>query len=352
MISAEYPTGAGRLVFVGFDSEVLAGNRYGDPTFRQHPVYLPPSYDPTDDRRYPVIYGLSGYTGTGMHFFAPGTFTDPLHLRLDRLIAGGMPEVIFVGVDCMTTLGGSQYVNGACGRYEDYLVTEVTAAIESDLKTTAESHGRGLCGKSSGGFGTLALGMRHPNVFNALVCHSGDAGFVHSILRDIPTAVGVLGRYKGNEAERVEAFLRDFMAKEPRTFTQGHTLMWMGCAAAYSPDPSQPHGFSLPFDVHTGEVIPEVWDRWLAWDPVNMVSSHADALRRAKLLMIDCGTRDQYALHLGARQLNQRLSALDVSHIYEEFDDDHSGLQYRYDVSLPRIARALSASASTIQEPA
>jgi hypothetical protein len=51
---------------------------------------------------------------------------------------------------------------------------------------------------------------------------------------------------------------------------------------------------------------------------------------------------DQYDLVYGARRLHRRLEALDVPHRYEEFPDTHSGIDYRMDVSLPWLARALS----------
>jgi S-formylglutathione hydrolase FrmB len=326
---------------VGFESARLRGNRYGDPSFRQHPVYLPPSYDEDPQRRYPVIYGLQGYTGTGLHYFGPGTFVEPMHDRLDRLIEAGMPEIIFVGVDCMTSLGGSQYLNGATGPYEDYVVHEVTEAVESELRTTATTHGRGLMGKSSGGYGALVLGMRHPGVFPVLACHSGDCGFEHSVLPDVARFVNVLDRYEGDEVARIEAFLEHFRRAEKRSYDMGHALMTLACAAAYSPDEDSPLGFDLPFDAHTGALRPEIWSRWLAHDPLRMIEHHADDLARVRLLFIDCGSRDQYSLHLGARQLHAKLQSLGVPHEYEEFDDDHSGLQYRYDVSLPKVARAL-----------
>jgi hypothetical protein len=57
---------------------------------------------------------------------------------------------------------------------------------------------------------------------------------------------------------------------------------------------------------------------------------------------IDCGWRDQHHIHFGARILSKRLSAAGVPHVYEEFDDTHSDIDYRLDVSLPFLAKALS----------
>jgi hypothetical protein len=56
---------------------------------------------------------------------------------------------------------------------------------------------------------------------------------------------------------------------------------------------------------------------------------------------MDCGWRDQYHIHYGSRILSRRLAEAGVRHRYEEFDDDHSDVDYRMDVSLPFLARAL-----------
>ena len=60
-----------------------------------------------------------------------------------------------------------------------------------------------------------------------------------------------------------------------------------------------------------------------------------------RLLYFDCGTRDQYHLHYGSRILHQRLETAGIDHFYEEFDDDHSSVDYRMDVSFPRLWKAI-----------
>jgi enterochelin esterase family protein len=57
---------------------------------------------------------------------------------------------------------------------------------------------------------------------------------------------------------------------------------------------------------------------------------------------MDCGNQDQFALHFGARLMTRRLTAHGIAYEYEEFDDNHTNIQYRYDVSLPKLARALA----------
>jgi hypothetical protein len=55
------------------------------------------------------------------------------------------------------------------------------------------------------------------------------------------------------------------------------------------------------------------------------------------------GTRDEYNLHFGARLMAKRLSQRAIPYEHEEFDDSHGSIQYRYDVSLSKVARALAA---------
>ena len=59
-------------------------------------------------------------------------------------------------------------------------------------------------------------------------------------------------------------------------------------------------------------------------------------------LFIDCGWRDQFQLHFGSRILVERLRRLRIPHRYEEFDDDHSDISYRYDRSLELIGRSIA----------
>jgi hypothetical protein len=65
-------------------------------------------------------------------------------------------------------------------------------------------------------------------------------------------------------------------------------------------------------------------------------------LKKLKLIFIDCGTTDEFNLHWGARMLHSKLIKSNIKHIYEEFDDGHMSISYRYDVSLPKIYSSLS----------
>jgi hypothetical protein len=77
-------------------------------------------------------------------------------------------------------------------------------------------------------------------------------------------------------------------------------------------------------------------------DPVVAVESQGENLRSLKALYIDCGKNDQFDLLYGARRFVRWLNELGIAHRYEEFPDNHSGVDYRMDESLPFLAQALT----------
>jgi S-formylglutathione hydrolase FrmB len=334
----------GRIETVTVDSQVLAGNPLGDPARRAVPVWLPPSYDRDPQRRFPVIYWLAGFTGTGPSLFQGTPWQPSLAVRLDRLAeSGAMGEVIVVAPDCFTRFGGSQYLDSsASGAYETHLCTELVPEIDRNFRTTGTRSGRGIGGKSSGGFGALVLGMRHPDLFAAIASHAGDGYFELSVLHDIPKVVRTLRRHGG-----VDGFVRAFDSAPNHRSEDITTMMMLAMAAAYAPDPSpsRPHGFALPFDLETGEIDEPVWRRFKAWDPVELVGLHAEALRQMALVYLDAGTRDEWALDLAARILARRMRALGIKVEHQEFEDGHMNTAYRYEISLPLMAAALGAPA-------
>jgi len=325
----------GEMVSESFDSKVLKGNPLGDPTKRDITIYLPPKYDP--NRRYPAAYAIVGYTGTGKSLLSIDPLGEDLKAKLDRLIRmGKMGPMVVPMVDCFTKVGGNQYINStATGRYDDYLRKEIVPFVESKYRISR----RGIWGKSSGGYGSIVQGMLHPGTWSALADHSGDALFEFCYIMDFPKALAAF-RQHGGPAKWLRWYWR-----QPNRRKEGMSpvLNTVGMAAHYSPNPkSQELRTDFPFDLHTGEWRPEVWERWRRWDPVNMVDRYAQSLRRMRLVYIDCGTSDQFNLIWGARVLHEKLLARRIRHVYEEFDDTHSNISYRYDVSLPLLWKALT----------
>jgi enterochelin esterase family protein len=330
----------GSIVVETIDSPALRGNRQGDPAQRATPVYLPPSYGRDQMRRYPTIYWLPGFTGTGLGALSYDPWLPSIPESMDRAIADGAPEAIVVIVDGFTRFGGSQYLNSAAnGQYEDYVVEDVVGQVDARFRTVPRPEARGIAGKSSGGYGAFVLAMRHPETFGAVSSHSGDAYFELCYKSDFPKLLNAAARH-GHD---VDAFLSAFLALEKKTGDAVAAASIAAMAMAYSPNPNRPpYFYDLPFDSYTGELDPTVWERWQLWDPVNLVAHYADALRSLRILFFECGTRDEYQLQYGARILARRLDALRVPYRHEEFDDTHSRTNYRYPAGLARLSHALA----------
>lgn len=320
-------------------SDLLRDNPLGDPTTREIAVYLPPGYDDEESRRYRVLFSLAGFTGSGLSHIGWRPFSENLPERLDRLIGEEMMDpAIVVFPDCFTSLGGNQYIDSsAIGPWARVLVEEMVPLVDERFRTTGTREGRGVFGKSSGGYGALMHGILHPETWGAVACHSGDMYFQYGYLPDFPRALDQLRRHDLS----VTQFLASINARQKHGGDEIHALMTIAMAATYDPDPQAPLGFHLPFDLETGEVLPERWKRWLRHDPVELVAAGNDALKSLRLLYIDCGSRDQYNLHHGSRILVSKLRAANIPHQYQEFDDNHSSVDYRLDISLPQLVEAL-----------
>lgn len=324
----------GTVINLRHESEVLKGNPPGDPHVRDVWVYLPPGYDDDRSKRFPTVYCLTGFTGRGKMLLNDNAFSPNLAERMDRLInEKKIKPMIAVMPDCFTYYGGAQYINStATGNYEDYLTREIVPFIDGELRTIDDRASRAVMGKSSGGYGALIMGMRHADLFGLVCSTAGDCYFEYCYMQDVSKTIRAI---KGDP----QAFMKRIWESEKVDQQDFPALNTIGMSACYSPRGAE---LDLPFDLETGELRADVWQRWLDHDPVRIVDRHADNLRSLKLLFLDAGTRDEFGLDLGARILSKRLRDLNIEHIHEEFDGGHMNISYRYNRSLELISQHLS----------
>jgi len=356
---------SGRQLLLQHDSRILKDNPLGDPHVRKLAVWLPPQYEMSTHQRFPVLYDLAGFTGSGLAHTNWKPFSENIPERAARLVhEQKMGPVILVFPDCFTSLGGNQYINSsAIGNYADYLTREIVPFVDRELRTLAGREHRGCFGKSSGGYGAIIQGMKYPKTWGAIANHSGDAYFDFIYWADWPNTLNELAKYRttrqqpgkvdvralaardglaqGVDDGRIKRFLDVIWQKEKLSMAEGHCLMNICMAATYDPDRRAPLGFRVPFNMETGEVIERRWAKWRAHDPINLVTKYRDNLKTLRGIWIDCGWRDQYQIHYGARILSKRLAAAGIPHLYEEFDDNHSDIDYRLDASLPFLYKSL-----------
>ena len=186
----------------------------------------------------------------------------------------------------------------------------------------------------------MVVPMMRPGVFGALASHAGDALFEHAYARNF----GEIAReLRDNFDGSYDVFFRELANAEFTWKRFGGPLEMYGYAACYTPDPDQPGKALLPFELETGRIADEVWERWLALDPVRMAAGHSDALGSMQRILIEAGRSDEYFLDLGAQAFSDELTRLGIDHSLELFEGTHGGLTARYAPAIRELALALAA---------
>lgn len=322
------------------ESEVLKDNPLGDPARRPLYVYLPSGVE--EGGEYASVYVIQGMTGQLDMWLNRSAFEPTMIERLDEMFGSDeCPPAVVVFVDAWTSYGGSQFINSAStGRYMDYLCDEIVPFVEGRYPTAVGREHRGIAGKSSGGYGAMVVPMLRPDVFGGLASHAGDALFEVCYQPDFPKTARILrDEFDGS----YEVFFERFRAAETLDWKlHAEPLNSYAMGACYSPDDENPGMALLPFDIETGRLIEEIWERWLAWDPVRMAPQYGDALASMKLIYLDAGKSDEWFLDLGATAFAGELGRLGVECSLDLFDGTHMGIQYRYPGAIAELARALS----------
>ena len=132
-------------------------------------VYLPPQYFPEPTMRFPVLYLIHGSPGGPIDWFRSARAAEAGEQAAQR----GTPTIIVAPRASRSWTDDSECVNQPREQVETYLTVDVPAAVDAVLRTTASRAGRAIGGNSAGGFCALNLGLRHRDVFRAIVDLSG-----------------------------------------------------------------------------------------------------------------------------------------------------------------------------------
>ena len=311
----------------------LRDNLIGDPDWRLATVYLPPSYSKNPKRRYPVVYLLHGFAADHRAFMKGAYQNLNVRISMDSLIkSGAIREMIVVTPNARDFFDGSFYANSVTtGNWEDFIVHDLVSYMDRKYRTIRNRTGRGLAGHSMGGFGTLRVGMKHPDVFSALYamspCCLGSAGpLTASDVRSWKTALGL--------TERSQFAKAGFIPN-----------IYYALAAIYSPDPSRPPFFvDLPMKISGDSVVfdQSVTPRW-AQNPLAMIPSHVASLKRMAI-GFDAGRQDGFPdIPANVQRLDSMLTSLGVAHTAELYEGTHgSRIRSRFESkALPFFSKAL-----------
>lgn len=289
----------GTLDIIQVHGPSLEGNLEGDSATREVYVYLPPGYAGSG-KRYPVVYFLHGYAATAQAY---SERVLRLPAAVDEAIAAGAQEFIVVMPDAFTAYNGSMYANSpTVGDWEGFVARDLVGYIDANYRTLATRESRGLSGHSMGGYGTLRIGMKYPEVFGALYAMSSCC-----LLNQAPNEEAVNGQ-------------RQRMAEGNLSGAGGFANALLAQAAAFAPNPQNPpYYFDLPWQ--DGELQPLVAAKWTANSPLVFVDQYVPALQQYRGIMLDVGDKD--GLEATNTQLAAALTRLGVAHGYEVYDGDH-----------------------------
>ena len=181
--------------------------------------------------------------------------------------------------------------------------------------------------------------MKYAKYWGAVACQSGDVNFELMYQADFPKVLTKLAQHEGS----VQSFIKKAESSQNLSGDDFCTLMILAMCASYAPNKNKFKGIELPVTEKTCELIERRWKEWLKNDPLHMIeeASCQKNLKSLNGLYIDCGFKDQYHLHYGARQFTEKLEKLSIPHSYEEFDGTHSNTNHRMDVSLPFLYKKL-----------
>ncbi|MGA2183641.1 MAG: alpha/beta hydrolase-fold protein [Bryobacteraceae bacterium] len=295
----------GTLVRTKVHGAGLEGNLEGDSPDRDVSIYLPPSYSVEKHRRYPVVYVLHGFTDDDKKWNDADT---PHFIKLpavtDKSLANGdTREMILVMPNAYTRFQGSMYSKSVTvGDWEQFISQDLVSWVDQHYRTIRAAASRGLAGHSMGGYGTMGIGMKHPEVFSS----------IYLLSPCCMAAGGPAPRSPKMEAiHTIEDFEKaDFLTKAA-----------FASAAAWSPNPKNPP-FFLDLPVKDGRPQPAVEAKWAANAPLAMIDQHIPELKRLHAIALDAGSRDE-PIATTVRDLDRILTDYGIPHAFEIYEGNH-----------------------------
>lgn len=333
----------GTVITTQIYSLSLEGNLLGLPAMRNVSIYLPKSYFSCPGKRFPVIYFLHGVPAWENMLKEPAPFEifynmAQLALPVDFPENGftewanelvetqGMRESIIVMPDARSLFGPSLYLNSEIlGNFEDYIVKDLTAFIDQNLRTIPHFNWRVITGHCAGAYGALNIAMRHPHVFRSVGALS-PAHFMEAHFNQI----ALYSAYEEMlwQQQGVPAGPLPYDPMLPFKFMTNTSYF---LAQFWLPNPENPPYYcDIPYTYVEGQ--PQIDPNLMAKiDSQNLLSlslKYETGLRQLKTVYIDCGTNDELGMYLPNEMLHQQLMSKHIKHKFETYDGTHISQLY------------------------
>jgi S-formylglutathione hydrolase len=302
----------GLLIDTVVYSPAIEGNLLGDSPNRNVTIYLPPGYE-SSDKHYPVIYLLHGYIGDNKLWFGKGYAKVNLEPIMNELInKKTIVPMILVSPDSYNRFGGSWYINSvSSGNWEDFIVQDVVQFVDTHFRTIANAGSRGIAGHSMGGYGTVMIAMKHPDIFSTAY------GLSSSSLVFDPNPDNYLANYKTIFEEIYGATV----------ITDFESLSWdarltLSMSVAMVPNASSPPFYCDYMFNTSGEFVPSYWQKTMAFDPYTSITTYEQNILQLTAIRLDCGDLD------GNLQSNitfgNKLANIGIPSAFESYAGDHT----------------------------
>lgn len=281
-------------------------------------IILPKEYYEQPDRKFPVLFKVSGYGG------------DYHNLSNNENIKSQPIDTIAcitIYLDGNCSLGHSVYTNSANnGPWGDALTQEFIPALEKNYRTNGA---RLLTGHSSGGWTVLSLQTRYPEVF-------------HGCWSSAPDPVDFTD-YQGVNLYEGENMFYTADGTQRNVATVAGRFPWASSKQMYGMENviyrgEQMHSFNAVFSVKgkdgnpkqicnpvTGAMNPEVFEHWKQYDISKNLQNNWSALKKNLdgKIRVTIGNQDNFLLTGAVRKLEEAMKPLNTNFEFEYFPGDH-----------------------------
>jgi S-formylglutathione hydrolase FrmB len=307
-------TSPSKLIDTKVHSRALEGNLLGDPADQQVAIYLPPGYETSPSKRFPAIYFLHGYSTENQVPELGRQFRD----LMDKLIAAGtVREMIVVVPNGRNAYNGSFYTNSIVGgNWEDFISRDLVSYIDANYRTIPNAASRGIGGHSMGGYGSIVLGMKHPDIFGAVYSLSACCTSMLADMGPSNAAWRTALKFKSKDDFRTDSF------------NNVYAIALTAMAAAFSPNTGRaPLFVDFPFRLENNMLVPDSagYAKFQSKLPVNMVTEYTNNLLSLRGIYIDYGVQEEFShIPAGSQALSRELSEHGIPHTFEVYQGDHN----------------------------
>jgi len=287
------------------------------PTTVNAAVLLPNEYFTQPNRKFPVLYWVSGYGGDYHAYSGRNEGSAPIDTT----------PCIRVYLDGNCPGGHSVYANSDNnGPWGDALTTELIPLVEKTYRTNA---GRLLTGHSSGGWTVLWLQTHYPKVFTACWSSSPDPVDFRSFQQvDLYNDKNIF--YAKDSSLRLAGTIAGrFPWITMKNMIEMEHVIWRG---------EQMHSFNFVFSVKnadgtprslwndaTGDLDPITFEHWKNYDislylRTNWAQLKSDLQGKIR---VSVGNQDNFLLNYAVHLLDDEMKKIDAGFVFGYYPGDH-----------------------------